>query len=112
MRKISSGIKRDGLAYSLTLKGFPLGTSGAGRLVAIIPQSLLSLLGLRAGLSFKTTVRSNSLTLEPRGVSSSLFASPPRKCQGADRIRFERRLAKVVRALRPRPALNARGLRK
>lgn len=68
---------------------------------ATLPPPLLSLMGIRAGHRFKAEARNGSLVLRVRYVASATSPMGIRKGQGAERVRFERRWAQVVRNLQP-----------
>lgn len=103
MRKMSSGVAKSEQAYGVVLKSFRQGQAGLGRLSVTIPPRLLLCLGLRPWQRLKVIARRGGIVFEQRRVSSAIFKTSPRKLQGADRIRFERKLAKIIRELRGAP---------
>ena len=103
MRKMTSGIAESKQGYGVVLKSYRHGKAGLGRLTATIPPRLLLYLGLRPWQRLKVIARNGGIALEQRRVSSAIFKTPPKKRQGADRIRFERKLARLIRELRGAP---------
>lgn len=71
MRKISSGVSKSNLAYSLVLKKHSL-----DRVSATIPPRLMSFFGMRLGERLKVSAKRGCITFEQRRVSSTIFKTP------------------------------------
>jgi hypothetical protein len=112
VRKVSGGLTRSALTYTVTVRGFrsagrstgaSTGTATVGRLAVPLPALLLNLLGWRVGQRLKVQALAHGLALAERRVSSATRAVMPRKQSGADRVRWRRRWQRALRSLRRHP---------
>ena len=112
VRKVSVGLTRPALTYTVTVRGIrserrsagaSTGTATVGRLVVPLPSLLLNLLGLRVGQRMKVQALAHGLALSERRVSSVTRAVMPCKQSGADRVRWRRRWQRALRSLRRDP---------
>jgi hypothetical protein len=111
-RKVSVGLTRPALTYTVTVRGFrtargstgtATGTATVGRLVVPLPALLLNLLGWRVGQRLKVQALAHGLALSERRMSSATRAVMPHKQSGADRVRWRRRWQRALRSLRRDP---------
>jgi hypothetical protein len=111
-RKISVGLTRPALTYTVTVRGFrsarrspgaSTGTATVGRLVVPLPAMLLNLMGWRVGQRLKVQALAHGLALTERRMTSVTRAVVPRKQNGADRVRWRRRWQRALRSLRRHP---------
>ena len=103
-RKISSGLTRRKVVCQLKIRGYHLVAAGdSGPQAVIFPPALIKLMGWRKGLRLKVCAKKGSLTLSELHVSSVCFPMNPRKRQGADRIRFERRWQLTLQSIQRDP---------
>lgn len=112
VRKVSGGLTRSALTYTVTVRGYrtarestgaSTGTATVGRLVVPLPALLLNLLGWRVGQRLKVQALAHSLALSEHRMTSVTRAVMPRKQSGADRVRWRRRWQRALRSLRRDP---------
>ncbi|MBU0589192.1 MAG: hypothetical protein KJ852_16605 [Gammaproteobacteria bacterium] len=103
-RKISSGLTRRRVVCQLKIRGYHLAVAGeSGPVAVIFPPALLKLMGWRKGLRLKVRAKKGGLTLSEQHVSTVFFSMNPRKRQGAERIRFERRWQLTLQSIQKDP---------
>lgn len=111
-RKVSVGLTRPALTYTVTVRGFrtargsagtATGTATVGRLVVPLPALLLNLMGWRVGQRLKVQALAHGQALSERRMASVTRAVLPRKQSGADRVRWRRRWQRALRSLRHDP---------
>lgn len=111
-RKVSVGLTRPALTYTVTVRGFrtargsagaATGTATVGRLVVPVPALLLNLMGWRVGQRLKVQALAHGLALSERRMASVTRAVMPRKQSGADRVCWRRRWQRALRSLRRDP---------
>ena len=112
VRKVSVGLTRPALTYTVTVRGFrsarrsagaSTGTATVGRLVVPLPALLLNLMGWRVGQRMKVQALAHGLALTERRMACVTRAVMPRKQSGADRVRWRRRWQRALRSLRRDP---------
>ena len=116
VRKVSGGLTRSALTYTVTVRGFRTArrstgastgtateTATVGRLVVPLPALLLNLLRWRVGQRLKVQALAYGLALSERRMASVTRAVMPRKQSGADRVRWRRHWQRALRSLRRDP---------
>lgn len=112
VRKVSGGLTRPTLTYTVTVRGFrsarrsagaSTGTATVGRLAVPLPALLLNLLGWRVGQRLKVQALAHGVALLERRMTSVTRAVMPHKQSGADRVRWRRRWQRALRSLRRDP---------
>lgn len=105
MRKVLAGQSRHHLALVLHLRGYHavLGTPGVNSLKLRLPPALWALQGWRDGQPVRRYIDGQAIHYRAAAVANALGRSQSRRRTPAQRIRFERRWAEMLRQLRRGP---------